>query len=125
MQQYPLLCCVTCNLANSFFKVIRNKDSWKMWSGVCGGFYLTGLRWYAQKRGPPTALRSAYLDECAAFLPDLSGGLNVMVSLWLPDVDGLLCSALQQTRPGHQRRPDAGGAHVHSNIVDLCHEESS
>lgn len=74
---------------------------------------------------PDTALRSPYLDHCAAFLPDLRGGLDVVVRPGLPDADGLLCGALQQARPGHQCGPHTGGAHVHSHIVDLCHEETS
>lgn len=65
------------------------------------------------------------LDHSAAFLPDLSGGLDVVVDLGLPDADGLLGRGGQDPRPGHQRRPHAAGAHVHSHVVDLGHEETS
>lgn len=66
-----------------------------------------------------------YLHNYAAFLPDLSGGLDIVVRLGLPDADGLLCSALQQPVSGHQCSPHAGCAHVHTNIKNLCHEGTS
>lgn len=46
-----------------------------------------------------------------------------MVGLRLPDSDGLLRSAPQQTTASHQRRPDTGGPHVHSHVVNFRHEE--
>lgn len=66
---------------------------------------------------------SPYLDNHAAFLPDFSGGLDIVVSVGLPYADGLLRGALQQAPPGHQCGPHTGGAHVHTNIVNLCHVE--
>ncbi|KAG7227287.1 hypothetical protein INR49_000291 [Caranx melampygus] len=53
---------------------------------------------------------------------DLSGGLDIVVRLGLPDADGLLCGAPQQPVLGHQCSPHTGSAHVHSNIIDLRHE---
>lgn len=69
-------------------------------------------------------LNSPHLDHRAALLPDLSGGLDIVVGLGLPYADGLLCGALQEAPPGHQCCPHTGGAHVHANVVDLCHEEA-
>lgn len=48
-----------------------------------------------------------------------------MVGVRLPDADGLLRSAAQQTTASHQRRPDTGGSHVHSHVVSFRHEEVS
>lgn len=67
--------------------------------------------------------RSAHLDHDAAFLPNLSRGLHIVVGLRLPNSDGLVRSAPQQTTASHQRRPDTGGSHVHSHVVNFRHEE--
>lgn len=64
-----------------------------------------------------------YFDNCATLLPDLSGGLDIVVSVRLPDADGLLSNALQQTWPAHQGCPHTGGAHIHANVVNVCHND--
>lgn len=76
---------------------------------------------WCNRPAPAPSARWAHLDHGAAPLPDLGGGLHVVVAARLPDGDGLVRTAPQHAGASHQRRAHTGGAHVHSHVVDLRH----
>lgn len=62
----------------------------------------------------------AHLCDRAAGSPDVCRGLLIVVWPGLPDLDGSFWMCHHRPKPVHQRRANAGRAHIDSNVVLHC-----